>query len=166
LTAASPAPAPVRTDGEPFGLHLENGGILTFCANRGGRQLDLTTGRETALDQACPSRKEPNTACAHLKLDVAVSSPLSEPNDRLDIEGRFMRLKGRLNDCAADGNVLVVAKDASVVLVDAAQETTKEINRQGGDRVAIGSGWVAWSRLSLTRNKRTTATLSAVPLSH
>jgi hypothetical protein len=134
----------VATRGEPTGLRLERT-MLTFCDKRGGRQLDLTTGREATFERDCAENDEPNITCGDLSLDIEVQSPLSQPNDVLDIAGRPVRLKGRVHDCAADGKVLAVVTGSTVVLVDTTRRTTKEISRKGGDRVTIGTGWVAWS---------------------
>lgn len=135
----------VATRGEPSGLRFESS-ILTFCDRRGGRQVDLTTGRDVPFNRACQSNEEPNIACTDLNIDIAVQSPSSQPNDTLDLEGRLVPLRGRVHDCAADGKVLAVVTTSAVVVIDTTQGTTKELSRQGGDRVAIGSGWVVWSK--------------------
>jgi hypothetical protein len=140
----------VATDGEPFGLRIESG-MLTFCDKRGGRKLDLNTGRDTALDRRCPNNDEPNTACRGLRLNVAVRAPLSEPNDIIDFDGWSVPLNGRVHDCAADGKAVAVVTGSIVVLIDVEKEANKVINQQGGDRVAFGSGWVAWSKGSELR---------------
>ena len=118
--------------------------MLTFCDKRGGRKLNLKTGQDTALDRTCPKTDEPNTACGELSFDFAVRGPLTEPNDIVDLQGWSIPLKGRLQDCDADGKVLAIVTGSNVLLIDVARETTKEISWHGGDRVAIGSGWVAW----------------------
>jgi hypothetical protein len=133
------------TDGEPSGLRLESG-MLTFCDKRGGRKLDLKMGWATSFNNTCPRNDEPNTACAGLSLDVSVRALLSEPNDIVDINGWSIPLKGRVHDCASDGKVLAIVTASIVVLIDVAKTTIKEISLQGGDRVTIESGWVAWSK--------------------
>ncbi len=140
----------IATDGDPFGLRLESG-TLAFCDKRGEWKLDLETGLQAALARTCPNDDQPNTACGGLGLDVDVRGPLSEPNDIVDVDGWSVALKGRVHDCAADGDVLAIVTGSSVILVNVANRTSKEINREGGDCVTIGSGWVAWSRGSSLR---------------
>jgi hypothetical protein len=140
----------IATDGDPFGLRLESG-ILDFCDKRGKWKLDLETGSQVAGARTCPNNDEPNTACSGLSLDLAVRAPLSEPNDIVDVDGWSVALKGRVHDCAADGDMLAIVTASRVVLVNVANRTSKEVSREGGDRVTIGSGWVAWSRGSKLR---------------
>jgi hypothetical protein len=125
--------------------------MLSFCDKRGGRKLDLKTGRSTALGRTCPNNDEPNTACGGLSLDVAVRSPLSEPNDIVDLDGWSAPLTGRVQDCAADGKALAIVTASVVVLIDVTTRKTRVMSRQGGDRVTIDPGWVAWSKGSKLR---------------
>jgi hypothetical protein len=154
--AAPAASAPARTaltvatKGEPSDLRLKDG-MLSFCDKRGRRKLDLISGRDTALGGTCPNNAEPNTACGGLSLDVAVRSPLTEPNDIVDLDGWSVPLKGRVHDCAADGKALAIVTASIVLLIDVTKRKTKEIGRQGGDRVTIDPGWVAWSKGSKLR---------------
>jgi hypothetical protein len=141
----------VAAEGEPYGLRLE-ADALTFCDQRGARSLDLKTGQERRLDRICPKREEPNTACSGLALEISVRAPLSEPNDIVDIDGLSFPLKGRVHDCAADGRLVAVVTASAVVLIDAAKGTRTEVSGEGGDRVAIGFGWVGWSKDSLVQS--------------
>lgn len=140
----------VVADGEPFGLRLESG-MLAFCDKRGGRSLDLRTGRDAALDRTCPNNDEPNSACSGLHLNVAVRGPLSAPDDIVDVDGWSVPLNGRVHDCAADGKALAIVTGSIVIVIDVEKETSNVISRQGGERVTIGSGWVAWSKGSKLR---------------
>jgi len=133
------------TVGEPTGLRLENG-ILSFCDKRGGRNFDMNTHRDVALARDCSKKDEPNVACAGLNLDIDVRSPLSQPNDIVDFLGWSVPLLGRVKDCAADGKVVVIATQFRVIMIDAMTERKQDISREGGDRVAIGKGWVAWAK--------------------
>jgi hypothetical protein len=135
----------LAADGEPYALRLE-GSFLTFCDERGRHQVDLTTGHEAALDQTCPTKQPPNTACVSLGLDVAVRASFSAPNDFVDVGAVSFPLEGRVHDCAANGKRLAIVTASVVVVLDTAQNTVKEISRPGGERVAIGSGWVAWTQ--------------------
>lgn len=140
----------IVADGEPSGLHFEGGG-LTFCDKRGGRRLDLQTGRDAESARNCPDLQEANTACSGLPLHVAVRAPLSEPSDIVDIDGLSVPLDGRVHDCAADGKVLAIVTASAAVLIDTTKGASKEISSKGGDRVAIESKWVAWSKGSEVR---------------
>jgi hypothetical protein len=141
--AASPAGTTAK--GEPYALRLA-GGALTFCDAHGGRKLDLGSGKESALPSACPGKAEPNTACRGLSLDVTVRGPLSEPNDIIDLEASSVPLNGRVHDCAAEGKLLAVVTGSAVIVINVARSTTREISPDGGDRVTIGFGWLAWTQ--------------------
>lgn len=142
----APAKAGAAAQGEPYALSLQDG-VLTFCDNRGARRLDLKTNRETASSAVC-SRSEPNAACSGLPLDVEVRTPLSEPDDIVDVGDASFPLKGRVHDCGASGKLLAVATGSQVVLIDAAKGSVREIRPHGADRIAIGSGWIAWAEAS------------------
>src|SRR5262249_29133309 len=64
----APAAAPARTEltvtttGKPYGLRLEANAV-TFCDDRGGRSVDLSTARESASDRKCAQDAEPFLAC-------------------------------------------------------------------------------------------------------
>ncbi|HEY8094886.1 MAG TPA: hypothetical protein VIE65_02175 [Methylobacter sp.] len=158
LTPAMPTLAKAKTgvelifptDGDPSRLRLENGKLF-FCDKRGERKLDLKMVRDSALNDTCPSNDEPNTSCGGLSFDVTVRASLSEPNDIVDVNGWSIPLKGRVHDCATDGKVLAIVTASIVILIDLEKTTTKEISLQGGDRVIIESGWVAWSKGSELR---------------
>jgi hypothetical protein len=149
---ATPSAAPiaatkeynVTAQGEPYNLRFA-GGALDFCDTRGGRELNLKTGEEISKDRTCTPKDEPNTACSGLSLDVEVRSPQSEPNDIVDVGGSSFPLNGRVHDCAADGKSLAVITASTTALIDTAKETTTQISPSGGDRVVLGSGWVAWT---------------------
>jgi len=142
----APAKAGAAAQGEPYALSLQDD-VLTFCDNRGARQLDLKTNRETASGAVC-SRSEPNVACSGLPLDAEVRTPLNEPNDIVDIGDASFPLKGRVHDCSASGKLLAIVTGSQVVLIDAAKGSASEISPHGGGRIAIGSGWLAWADAS------------------
>lgn len=143
-STSTPKEFNIATVGNPYNLRLANGG-LDFCDSRGGRELNLKTGQEINQDQSCAPKEEPNTACSGLGLDVEVRAPMSEPNDIVDIGGASFPLKGRVHDCAGDGKLLAIVTTTATVVIDNAKSATTELNPQGGDRVAIGGGWVAWA---------------------
>ena len=153
---AARAEARVTTKGEPYALRLTSG-VLGFCDQRGGRQVDLETGQDTAAARACGKIDEANTACSGLGLEVTVRSPHDEPNDIVDVDGRSFPLRGRAHDCAADGKVLAIATASEVLLIDTTRGAAKKLDSQGGDRVAIGSGWIVWSMGSDLRAARRAA---------
>lgn len=147
---AQPFEIPVQ--GEAHNLRFE-AGLLTFCDGRGARKVDLKTAQDSASDRVCPKPAEANTACSGLKLDVSVRSPASEANDIVDVNGASYPLNGRVHDCAADGGLLIVVTASGASLIDTAKGVAKELSQQGGDRVAVGSGWAAWTegaRMRLT----------------
>jgi hypothetical protein len=111
---------------------------------RGGRTAWISAqGRATGDALPCPASEEPNTACSGLSLDVSVRTPFSEPNDIVDVGATSFPLRGRVHDCRADGKRLAIGTGSSVVLIDGAKRTMKEIASQGSDRVAVADGWIA-----------------------
>lgn len=155
-TAAHPAAAvapdefTVATQGMPYALQLQPG-LLAFCDGRGARRLDLKTGRDSNSDTPCPKNEQTNVSCSGLSLDVAVQSPQDAPNDTVDIAGSTYPLKGRVHDCAADGKKVAIITGASVVLIDAEKGVTTQISTSGGERIAIGFNWIAWTENSKVR---------------
>lgn len=150
LSQAARTELTIRADGEPFGLRVD-GGAVSFCDKRGGRKLDAATGQDLAFERTCAKDGEANTACSGFPLDVAVSTPNRGPNDVVDVTGKSFPLDGRVHDCAADGQVLAIVTGAAVVLVDTTTGKAEVIDHQGGDRVIIGAGRVAWSQGSTVR---------------
>jgi hypothetical protein len=143
----------LTASGEPFGLRVE-GAAISFCDKRGGRKLDTTTGQDAAFERKCATDGEANTACGGLPLDVSVSTPNRGPNDLVDVKGKSFPLEGRVHDCAADAKVLAIVTGSAVVLVDTTKDKADVIDHQGGDRVAVGPGWVAWSQGSTVRARK------------
>jgi hypothetical protein len=148
--AKAPAATQFAASGTVQNLRFE-GTMLFFCDARGAHGVDLTTGRATSNAPPCQASEEPNTACSGLTLDVSVRAPLSEPNDIVDLGASSFPLHGRVHDCRAAGNRLAIATGSSVVLIDAAKSTLKEIASQGSDRVAVADGWIAWTDNSSVR---------------
>lgn len=134
----------VTAAGEPFGLRVE-GGTISFCDRRGGRRIDLASGHDAAFERTCPKDGEANTACGGLPVDVTVSTPNLGPNDLVDADGSAFPLDGRVHDCTADAKGLAIVTGSSVVLIDTKTAKTEVIDHTGGDRVAVGPGWIAWS---------------------
>jgi hypothetical protein len=143
------------TGGAPSSLRFE-GGTLVFCDQRGPMKLDLATGHTSpGRGGTCPATPaEPNTACAGLPLVMDVRAPPSETTDILDLDGWSVPVDGRVHDCAGDGQTLAVATGSAILLIDGVHRTTKKMSSDGGDRVSVGLGWIAWSnatQLHLTR---------------
>ena len=132
--------------GEPTGLAVVDG-VLGYCEARGGRAIDLRNGRRTNPDRTCPVERAPNTTCQGLERELAVRPSAAEGVDMLELDGRAFNVGGRVRDCAADGDTIAVATDRSVVVIDTASARSRQVRSDsGGDRVAIGSGWIAWSK--------------------
>jgi hypothetical protein len=134
----------VNATGEPFGLRVE-GETISFCDTRGGRKVDPATGNDLPFKRACAKDREPNTSCGGFPLDVTVSTPNLGPNDLVEVKGRAFPLAGRVHDCAASGKALGIVTGSEVVLIDTTVEKASVLEHEGGDRVAIGADWIAWS---------------------
>lgn len=143
----------VKAEGEPSGLRIE-GATISFCDKRGGRKLDATTGQDAAFERKCATDGEANTACGGLPLDVSVSTPNRGPNDLVDVKGKSFALDGRVHDCAADAHVLAIVTGSAVVLIDTTKDKADVIDHEGGDRVAIGLGWIAWRQESTVHARK------------
>jgi hypothetical protein len=142
--------------GEPYALHLA-GGTLTFCDQRGMRNLDLSTGEERAGTEPCPQPKDSNTGCEGLPFDADVRSPHGEADDVVDVIGvHSYPVKGRVHDCVADGKALAISTGSVVEIIDTASNARTEIFDHGADRVALGNGWIAWADGSNIRAKPVT----------
>lgn len=128
--------------GEPYDLQIAEK-FLTFCDTRGQRRVELTTGKDEPGRNPC-SRQDPDPACSK-QHDVSVRSPLSQPNDILDFGAQSLPMKGRVHDCAGDGKVVAVVTGASVNVIDLPNAVSNEISQEGGERVAVGDGWVVWT---------------------
>jgi len=134
----------LHATGQPFDLRVE-GGTVSFCDARGARKVNPTTRQDAAFQRAC-AKREPNTGCGELPLDVQVSSPGLGPNDVVEVSGSAFPLEGHVHDCAAHGPALAVATGEGVVLIDTTKVHVDVLDSMGGDRVAIGPGWIAWSK--------------------
>lgn len=121
------------------------GSSLEFCDGRGGHRIDLGEDRKTPSSIPCAKDDGPNGSCGDLGLNVEVRSPLGEPDDVVDFETWSLPMTGRVHDCAAENGTVVIATGTQVVLVDAAKRTDRRIGSGGAERVAVGSGWFAWS---------------------
>lgn len=133
------------TKGRPINLNL-TAQTLNFCDDSGPRQVSLATGTETAGTQACPkeSGDNPEFTCND---QVEVIGGSGGGNDTINFEGANFPLKGLSDACAQAGHQAIVSTGEEVLLIDAAANTTSLVSHEGGDRVAIGGGWVAWRSL-------------------
>jgi hypothetical protein len=71
---------------------------------------------------------------------------MSEPNDIVDVGADSFPQKGRVHDCFADGKLIAIVTGSAVSIIDTDKGTAKEVSGEGGDRVAVGSGWIAWAQ--------------------
>lgn len=140
----------VSSTGVPFGLQVD-AGTVSFCDKRGGRKLDLAAGRDIPFERTCPKDSDGNSGCDRMGLDVSVRTPGLGPIDIVDVDGKSFPLDGLIHDCAVDGDVLAIVTGSSVVIIDHVKGTTTLLDHDGGDRVAIGSKWVAWTSGSIVR---------------
>lgn len=141
--ALAPAALQFAADGTVQSLRFD-AGALWFCDSSGSHRVNLSDGTAARDNTPCPSAVEPNPGCGIANLDVSVRSPQSEPNDTVDLKASSFPLTGRVHDCAAAGNHLVVGTGSAVFLIDTAKNTMKAISPDGGDRVAVSQDWVAW----------------------
>jgi len=131
--------------GEPTGLEIRSG-VLAYCEARGGRTIDLRNGRRQSPERACPDPTPPNPSCAGLERELHVRPAGAAGVDMVEFGGRAFNVGGRVQDCAVDGDTIAVVTDRSVVAIDAAGARTLSVRTDsGGQRVALGSGWIAWS---------------------
>jgi hypothetical protein len=118
-------------------------------------RVELATGTPGAGGGVCPAAPaDPNSACEGVSMVTGVRAPPSEPTDIVDLDGWSVPAEGRVHDCAGDRQALALATSSGVLLVDGARHTTLKVSDEGADRVALGSGWLAWSvgaRLHLWR---------------
>ncbi len=144
---AAPVPkAPVtRSTTGPASRLAFRDGVLVFCDGRGGRRLDPLTGRDGPEPIACPADPEGDAACGKAALVAAVRGPLNRPDDILDFDGWSVPLDGRVHDCAGDDRAVAVVTGSQVVIVDVARQASRIVSRRGGERVALGPGWIAWT---------------------
>lgn len=141
--AKPPAVLQFAAEGTIQNLRFD-GGALLFCDGRGSHRVDLKAGAAAGDGSPCPAQ-EANAGCGVPNLDVSVRSPLSEPNDIVDLKAFSFPLSGRVHDCAAASNHLVVGTGSAVFLIDTAQNTMRTISHDGSDRVAATQDWMAWT---------------------
>jgi hypothetical protein len=145
--------ARIEAASEPFALHLDASSI-SFCDDRGGWKAALPNGSPSPSNTPCPKPEEPNVSCSGTISDVEVRAPLSSPDDIVDAGARSFPLTGRVHDCAAEGAVLAVVTAHQVVAIRTDQGTSTTVSDSGGERVAVGSGWIAWTQGHLIRVER------------
>ena len=157
--AASVAPVSARNElhaeatGSAFGLRVD-GGVVSFCDERGGRKLDATTGLDTAFRRACPEDDESNPGCGRVGFAVDVRTPGLGPDDFVDVDAHGYPMQGLVHDCAAEGKVLAIVTGSTVVLIDTTKEKAEVIAHEGASRVSIDRTWIAWSLGSTVRARR------------
>lgn len=132
------------TRGEAFALSI-NSGTLKFCDTSGPHEADLRSAIVTAAKGSCPVKAEANSACSGIQGDPTVRSTPNQPNETIDAGGRSYPLQGRVQDCVADGSKLAIATNSTVLWLDSTEAGIHVIKESAGDRVAIGSGWLAWT---------------------
>lgn len=149
--AASPAKKDVQVpvQGEVHALRFENGALL-FCDGRGALRVDLKSGDVAAASHTC-AKTEPNTACAGLGVEVAVRSPRGAPDDIVDAGGTSFPVEGHVRDCGAEERAIGVVTGAGLLLIDLTTEKTKLLSERARERVALGSGWIAWTEGAMLR---------------
>jgi len=150
--SATPVPVPGRgpwalhADKDPYALTVVDATHARFCDAHGSRDLDLATGTMSNGVRVCPPKEEPNGACGGLPIDVEVDTPGLGPVDRVFANSWGFHPDGRVHDCAADGATLAIVTPNSVELYDTNDGATKIVEKvNGGERVAIGHGWVMWA---------------------
>lgn len=131
--------------GEAYALRL-SAETLEFCDDDGAHALDLKSGLMRPAKAACPKKEEANTACGGLAGDPSVRSTPNQPDEIVDLKGSSYPLKGRVQDCVADGSLLAIITNSSAVWIDPADPIAHEVQSSGGDRVALGAGWIAWTQ--------------------
>ena len=151
---ASPSHAPSQTlksliwkpNGSAYDLKVEANNIL-FCDAAGSHSLSMINGLFSGSVRPC-HKQEPRSACPESPLDVEVRTPDFGPMDVIDVGEHSYPLKGRVNDCDIDGSSLIASTGSYVVLIDTSKDSLRVISPHGGDRVAIGRSWLAWTDAS------------------
>ena len=132
------------TLGEAFALTII-GNTLSFCANSGGHEVNLQTGKVLPRNETCPAKLEANTACSGLPADPSVRSTPNQPDEIIDFNGRSYPLQGRVQDCVSNGSRLAIATNATVLWLDSSESGTHIVQQSGADRIAISGTWIAWT---------------------
>ena len=135
----------VTPKGYASGLELISD-TLTYCDDRGGRALDLTSGIESAHERRCPKKpEERNRGCTGV--DVVASVDQLGADDYIDVNDKSsIHVNGHINDCVYDGGVLLYASWDEVVTIDVKtrHRETKSKRKEGAAQVAIDGSWIAW----------------------
>jgi hypothetical protein len=142
--AAARAPFSIATQGSAHSLRFDGGGFA-FCDKRGAIKVDLAAATSAPSADHCGAPREASSACDNPSGTISTRNPPNEPNDIVDLDGWSVPLSGHVQDCVVEGKTLAVATGSTVVLVDGVRESTKELSRDGADRVSLGAGWVAWA---------------------
>ncbi len=131
--------------GEAYALRLR-GETLDYCDEEGAHSFDLKSGIVHPGKNTCPRKEEANSACSGLPGDPSVRSTPNEPDEIVDLKGNSYPLRGRVQDCVAAGALLAIATNSSVFWIDPAGSAKHEVPSSGGDRVALGAGWIVWTQ--------------------
>lgn len=147
-TAAQLDHGEVKANGSAYGLSVDD--AISYCDDRGGRKINPKTGEDVRVDRAC-AKAEGNAACGGLSIALTVRMPGLGPDDVVEAPDYSFPLVGHVHDCATDEKTIAVVTHTQVSLLDAASGKAKVIDEEGGERIAIGPGWVAWSDGAIVR---------------
>jgi hypothetical protein len=152
---------PVNVVGDPYQLRLK-ANSFTFCDDRGGQRLDLVTGSQASFVQSCVTNKaddsDPTPNPDDNLVEVASPDMEHEANDRVCIDSCYW-LNGRGHNWLNEGKTVIIGTGSEVEVIDGEKDRTAIIAHDGADKLAIGSGWVAWipyaqSSIHLLRESR------------
>jgi hypothetical protein len=130
--------------GYTSGLRLESD-LLMYCDDRGGRALDLASGVDRAHEHPCAPGELRNLTCDGIEVVAQVRAP-GGIHDIIDLEtGPSQPMQGRIQDCAFNSGVLLVATGFEVVAIDVKADRRDVKLKDGGNQVAISQAWMAWS---------------------
>jgi hypothetical protein len=146
IVVSRPNDWPVNVAGEPYQLRLKVNS-LTFCDDRGGQRLDLVTGIQTSFVQPCVTNKaddsDPTPNPDDNLVEVASPDMEHEANDRVCIDSCYW-LNGRARNWLNEGKTVIIGTGSEVEMIDGEKDRTVIVSHEGADKLAIGSGWVAW----------------------
>lgn len=144
VTAATVAASQLSpiVNGVPYQLSLD-GGLFGFCDSTGPQQVNLANGKQTLGTQRCDRLHE--IVQNHCGEQVEIDGHPEGGNDHLAINDNEFVLNGQSGACDREGKIVIVSTYIAVEVIDGAANKVAIVG--SGDKVAIGSGWVAWSTL-------------------
>ena len=159
--AGAPLPSQLQpiVMGLPYQLGLKSN-VFSFCDDTGPQQIDVSTGKQTPAAQHCDRKKDEDQSSCDDEIQI-YGSP-EGGNDRLAINDNEYILEGHSRGCDRDGKTVVVATVGAVEVIDGAANKVAIVDPGGGDRAAIGSGWVAWSTLDVKHPLRLETVVKAL----